>query len=260
MGTHIDRGRSGFLRIGRLAVSVGRWLGQKTVQGYRKIDPDVFRHLIHLPLLVFSLFPRRHNQIKPIEADGRRPLVFVPGLGGMRGNFFLIMAYLGFFGHRRSYSVDFKGNTSWEAMAKTLASFVHEVKRVTGERRVDIVAHSMGGLVVRLAIQDHNLGPSLSTLITLGTPHKGTYSARLANTSITRDLRPDSALIQRLNRHPLPRNIKVLSLWSRSELFVIPPEFAICGGSKAVEMTSFTHYSYLIHPRCWETVRQILNS
>src|SRR3989338_8342490 len=34
MGTHIDRGRSGFLRIGRLAVSVGRWLGQKTVQGY----------------------------------------------------------------------------------------------------------------------------------------------------------------------------------------------------------------------------------
>jgi len=56
----------------------------------------------------------------------------------------------------------------------------------------------------------------------------------------------------------LPKNIRTVSLWSENELFVIPPESAIYKGSKAIDMTPFTHYSYLIHPKCWRTVSQIL--
>ena len=69
-------------------------------------------------------------------------------------------------------------------------------------RKVDIVAHSMGGLVARAAIQGvrtHYTGfpPALyvEDVITLSTPHTGTNWARLCTNRQCQDMRPGSGFL-----------------------------------------------------------------
>ncbi len=88
---------------------------------------------------------------------------------------------------------------------------------------VDIVGHSMGGLVARSAIEDHGCSGIVRNLITLGTPHRGSFAANLRtllgislassgynieqyniNTQGFRDLIPSSDFLTDLNNNPSP--------------------------------------------------------
>ena len=244
--------------VGRGSAIAGRFVADKAVAAYRSVDPDVQRHLVQLPLLSYSLLFWKGLPVEAGVADGHPPLVFVHGMGGSRGDFAPMAWHLRRAGRRRSYHIQFPGGQTLAECGEALADYVQEVLQVTGEPRVDLVAHSMGGVAARLAILDHGLGPDVGTFITLGSPHGGTYPARYGNTANTRMLRPDSELILRLSRHPLPDNIKGVTFWSRSDLLILPPESAALPGTRQVELTPSTHYGYLITPRVWRAVRDVL--
>ena len=246
--------------IGRAAATAGAFIGRKAAEGYRFVDPDLRRHIFQTPLLAHTLFISTEEELEPQEPDGHPPLVFVHGLGGNRGNFFLMSKYLAFYGRKRSYKIHFKYGLSIEEMAAELTGFVEKVKEITGSDKVDIVAHSLGGLVARLAICELGLDRSVSRFITLGTPHKGSFPARLAASQRIMDLRPESELIKRLERVGLPEGVRCFSLWSKSDLLVLPPESAILEGSEAIEAKNFTHYSYLLDPSCWASVAALLKA
>jgi triacylglycerol lipase len=53
--------------------------------------------------------------------------------------------------------------------------------RALPDERVNIVAHSMGGLDARYAISRLRLGPKVASLTTIGTPHLGTPLANAGN-------------------------------------------------------------------------------
>jgi hypothetical protein len=55
-----------------------------------------------------------------------------------------------------------------------------------------------------------------------------------------------------------PEEVHGVSFWSRSDMVVLPPESAALDGTEAVEVTPFSHYSYLIDPRSWALVREQL--
>jgi pimeloyl-ACP methyl ester carboxylesterase len=70
--------------------------------------------------------------------------------------------------------------------ADELAHIIWKVKSLTGAPRVIVVAHSLGGLVSRAYIEELPLGLSgdrywndISTLVTLDTPHGGTWLGAL---------------------------------------------------------------------------------
>ena len=245
--------------FGKAAVKSGKFVGRKAAEGWAAIDPDVKRHAAQIPLLSYSLFVSRNEVIDPGEPDGHPPLVFVHGLGGNRGNFLLMAWYLRLHGRSRSYKIHFDGGQSMDQMAAALARFIRAVRKATGEPQVDLVAHSMGGLVARLAVTEHRLGGSVKTLVTMGTPHRGTYPARYANTVNLRDLRPDSDLIRRVNSKPWPAKVRGVTFWSKGDLFVLPAESAAVPGTEQVDMSPFTHYSYLIDPRSWAAAARALN-
>lgn len=244
--------------VGRGLARAGRWVGGQVAAGYRAIDPDLVRHLAQTPLLGLSLLAPRKGLVTAGEPDGHPPLLLVHGLGGNRGTLLPLAWYLRLHGRRRSYCVHFEGATAIPEMAAALAEFIGAVKDATGEPAVDIVAHSMGGVVARLAIADHGLAGSVRTLVTMGSPHQGTFPARYANTRCIRDLRPDSPLVTRLRATPWPDGVRGVTFWSRSDIFVLPPESATVPGARAVEVTPFTHYSYLIDPRGWVAVARAL--
>lgn len=63
--------------------------------------------------------------------------------------------------------------------AKLLRDKINEIKRVTKIPKVDVVAHSMGGLLVREYIESDYYQEDVDQLITLGTPHNGAPEAYL---------------------------------------------------------------------------------
>ncbi len=249
-----------FLRsAGRSATLAGRAVGKQLLTLYRSIDPDVTRHLLQMPLLSYSLLSSRTQKVEPIPSDGYRPLIFVHGLGGTRGDFLPMSGFLWLQGRKRSYRSHFERGQSVAQMAEALARFIRRVMQVTGERKVDIVAHSLGGVVSRLAIHEHRLSRNVGTLITLGSPHGGTHSARFANTALARELRPDSELMRKLGRRPWSKSVRGITFWSRNDLLIVPAESAALRGTRSVDMTPFTHYSYLIDPKSWAAVRKSLD-
>lgn len=64
-----------------------------------------------------------------------------------------------------------------DAAGALLATQIGDLQRRHPGRRVDVVAHSQGGLVARSAVTRHGARPT--TLVTLATPHDGTELASL---------------------------------------------------------------------------------
>lgn len=54
-----------------------------------------------------------------------------------------------------------------------LVPIIEQAKQTSGQEKVDIVAHSMGGILARAYIQGPNYQNDVDQLITLGTPHQG---------------------------------------------------------------------------------------
>jgi pimeloyl-ACP methyl ester carboxylesterase len=253
----------GFVAIGRAIGSAGAWCGGVASSAYLAIDPDLRRHLAQLPLMGLTLLSSRHALIEAQPDDGQRPIVFVHGLMGHPGNFLGMRKYLGLHGRRRSYALALDPAATIEANAESFRHAVHEIARVNelpADARVDCVAHSLGGLVVRLALEDATLAARVANVVTLGTPHLGTHAARFGATPNVLALRPGSPVMLRLAtqlpwRPPLPR---LVALWSAADVLLLPADSARAEGAEAIEMHGFTHYSYLLHPRSWEVVRATL--
>jgi triacylglycerol esterase/lipase EstA (alpha/beta hydrolase family) len=92
---------------------------------------------------------------------------------------------------------------------------------------VDIVAHSMGGLDSRWAIEKQDAARYVDDLVTLGTPHQGTRVAYLdVVTPAGRDLDPGSDFLTELNDGQLAESVDYLALWSHGDQLINPDEYA----------------------------------
>ena len=248
---------AGLAATGRGLAVAGRFAARGAANAWRAIDPDIPRHLVQLPLLSYTLVAKRDVPVEAQAPDGHRPLVYVHGLGGNRGNFMPMGVWLRAGGRKRAWSVDFRGLSDIDAMAERLAGFLRRVLDVSPDAdRVDLVAHSLGGVVARHVMIDH--GIPVGSLVTLGSPHGGTWAARYANTAILREIRPDGPRITRLQGTPLPDGVQATVLWSRADILIVPGENARLPGAVEVDMTPFTHYSYLIDPRSFANVADAL--
>jgi len=111
----------------------------------------------------------------------------------------------------------------------TLASMIDaKVRRLlerTGARDLHIIGHSMGGLVARYLVQTVGGAEYTRTVITLGTPHHGTgvavLGAGLGLLFVSRalwQLFPLSPFVNELKRGRFPEQVRLVSVYSRSDL------------------------------------------
>ena len=64
--------------------------------------------------------------------------------------------------------------------AELLKNKINEIKQQTGADKVDIIAHSMGGLIARYYIESDLYQNDVDQIIFIGTPHRGAPKAYLA--------------------------------------------------------------------------------
>lgn len=255
------------LRVGKVALGVtvkaGKAAGQAAAQAYSAVDPDLRRHVAQLPLMGVSYLSAGRPRIEALPEDGHRVVLCVHGLGGHPGNFMGLRAYLKLMGRTRTYAASFPGGVGLGEMAVHLRGVIDEiveVNRLDDEAQIDIVAHSMGGIVARLALVGG--GRRVGRLITLGSPHGGTWTARYAQTVHTVELRPDSETLRALGAQVPwagpPELPELVTFWSKADVLIVPGESACVEGARSIEMPEYTHYSYLINPRAWERILRAL--
>jgi triacylglycerol esterase/lipase EstA (alpha/beta hydrolase family) len=134
---------------------------------------------------------------------------------------------------------------SIDVFAAQLAVLVDAALADTGAARVAVVAHSMGGLVVRAYIATHG-GSKLARVITLGTPNQGSNFARLMVGTALAQMRPGNAwlaaLPQRVDSPPF------MTLWSWHDSMVAPQLSGPLPGAQNIALTGIGHNSLLHHP------------
>ncbi len=93
-----------------------------------------------------------------------------------------------------------------------------------------LVAHSIGGIIARWAIQEEGAGRFVRGLITIGTPHRGTPAAIAGLfvglgvlSSAPYQMVPLSPAIRRLNQAPWPEDVSLLSIVSKRDPLCIHP-------------------------------------
>jgi triacylglycerol lipase len=225
---------------------------------FDKVSPDVWRELGYVTMLSYSLLLPRREQVVDRGADEFLPIVLVHGLGGNRGAWWPFRVFLKINGHRRIYAFGYEDGTI-EEHAKGLKCFVDSVLRTTGETQVDIVAHSLGGIISRYAIQRLGMSGAVRTFVTMAAPHQGTYAARYANTTITRSLRPESDVIRDLNADGLARYpMRFFSIFSNRDVYVVPAERMTHPDAENVYVPDLAHSQYLVSPKVFQVVASCL--
>src|SRR6185436_8631202 len=106
------------------------------------------------------------------------------------------------------------------AGARQLAWFVEQVQLRTGAPQVDIVGHSMGGVVGRYFVQLLGGDGAVANLVTLGSPHVGTDVSEFGVGHPTRELVIGSTLVQRLAAAPAPQDTRVTMIFSHADALV----------------------------------------
>ena len=135
---------------------------------------------------------------------------------------------------------------------------VCELERCTGLAPV-IVAHSMGGLVVRGWWAGCGDATRVHRLITLGTPHHGTWLARFARTRNARQMQPGSAWLQALaSREPNALRASVTCFFSHCDNIVFPPRHAVLAGADERHLPGVAHVSMVDHPAPWHELQRWL--
>lgn len=253
-----ERSRSAAARAARVLYQGLRWTAEL-------LDHDTRRHLAQLPAMaVTSLGPRR-RRIRPLPADGHKPLIFVHGLGGHPGNHLALRAHLGLAGRRRIYSVDLGSQTPLSEAAVVVRQTIERVVVANGldaHDQVDLMAHSMGGVVCRLAADDGLIRRRIASIVTMGSPHRGTHLARLVGPSArrTHELRVGCETIARLDQQlPWPSDWpRLVSLWSPNDILIMPGSRAEVPGADNRRCDGFTHFTWLLEPRGWKVVEDAL--
>ncbi len=158
---------------------------------------------------------------------GERPVILCHGYNHNRSAFFLMRYRLRKAGCNNVVMPNFVPASATVArFAEQLAEKATAVITETGADRVDLVGHSMGGLVIRYFIEKLGGASLVGTAITLGSPHGGTKMAALGLFGSSRQFRMDSELIRELNRSSSEDAPRMLAIWSEFDNIVLPPENA----------------------------------
>jgi len=203
--------------------------------------------------LLYPFGLRRSAKRTPRQAQ-QRTVVLVHGYLANRGPLLPLRAYLRARGHKQILAYEYGGGAGIEQAAIGLRDFLRE--RVRGGR-IDLVCHSLGGLVARVYLQQLGGARRVDHCITLGTPHRGTYNAYWVTSRVGRELRPDSPFLARLDasRDGAGR-VRFASIVAGSDNIVIPRVFS--SNDTVVHVPGLGHLGLLFSPTAFRAIAEKL--
>lgn len=206
-------------------------------------------------------FSRRHADFLPAAAQGRRGVLLVHGFVCNRGLWNPWLERL------RAAGVPVVAVNlepvfgSIDDYAARIEAGVQRLRACTGLAPV-VVAHSMGGLAVRrwwAGLADETQAPH--HVITIGTPHHGTWLARFALTPNARQMRRASTWLKALSaQEPPGRAARFTCFYSHCDNIVFPPATATLPGADNRHLPGVAHVHMAEMQEPWDELLRLLGA
>ncbi len=213
----------------------------------------------------------KNNQIaKPSSPVHTRPVLLVHGIAHNASAFIQMKTKMQKRGWLHVFTMNYSTlNTKLIEMVGELSCQVDKVMEVTGASQIDIVAHSLGGIVSRYYMAKMGQG-KVKNLVTLGAPHKGTYLSPLLKTfafnkNLSSDLYIDSPFLKKLRQKIISKNSTITSIYSKYDWTVWPQDNCFVEGSpssafKNIKLDFVSHISLLYSSRVFQHIVTALKS
>ena len=190
-----------------------------------------------------------------IDADDSSPIIFVPGYALNRLSFWALQRYLKTCGYGNTLAINHPVlkddlNEFTNKLAKTIDDFSW---RNQG-RPVTLIAHSMGGIVSRTYIENFG-ADKVASVITIGTPWKGTLMHRISFTRHVHQMAPTSSFC----RSPKALSVPHLSIWSSRDWIVLPTQNALHEEHHSHLCSHSGHLGMLFSADIFQTIRNFLD-
>ncbi|MFJ3900563.1 esterase/lipase family protein [Streptomyces sp. NPDC090025] len=226
----------------------------------------------HLVLYPSGLIGERRPGTPPAGPPGApagpaRPVVLLHGFVDNRSVFVLLRRALARHGRAHLASLNYSPlTTDLRVAAELLGRRVEELLARTGGTEVDLVGHSLGGLIGRHYVQRLGGDARVRTLVMLGTPHSGTAFAPFALADahpLVRQMRPGSAVLRDLAGPTPGCRTRFVSFWSDLDQVMVPVETARLDHpdllTHNVRVSGIGHLALPVHPAVASGILQALD-
>lgn len=193
----------------------------------RRLDSDPLRQdlvsgghtMAYLRHLVRGNEIKNKRFIDQQVSDRHPPVLLIHGFLGTRGSMFVIEQRLQSDGFDViSFNLGLLNVRDIRTSALLIHRKVEQILKQTGVRRIDIIGHSMGGLIGLYYIKHLGGQKHVRRLVMMGTPARGTWMALLGVatmgllSSSSWQLLPGSSFLQELHDGPLPNDVEVFTI------------------------------------------------
>jgi pimeloyl-ACP methyl ester carboxylesterase len=176
---------------------------------------------------------------------GPRPIIVLHGYAMNRANFVVLARRLAAAGLGPIVGFEYWTLGRIAAGARQLGWFVDQVRATTGAAEVDIIGHSMGGVVARYYVTLGGGDRSVHRLITLGSPHAGTDVSAVGIGHASRELLFGSKLVTRIATAPAPEHAKITTILSDADALVPAAKQPAIAGAERIVYPDLGHVALL---------------
>lgn len=193
----------------------------------------------------------------PSADRNRLPVLLVHGYGLNRGCFTFLQTYLHTRGYEWVWAINNRPNSSpIPVFAKRLGRAIEQFKAEAGTDRVDIVAHSMGGVIAAYALKEFGYAPHVRRLVTIGAPWAGSKTHVFGFRREAADIRPNSEIINAIAEY----SGDTVAIWSQSDHLVLPSQSGRPSHARCIELPNLGHQEMLVSARVFRCVADALLS
>jgi triacylglycerol esterase/lipase EstA (alpha/beta hydrolase family) len=198
-----------------------------------------------MSIAVSALRPAGFFRLPGARVRGPRPVILLHGYAMNRANFVPLGYWLGRAGLGPVLGFEYWTLGRTAAAARQLAWFVEHVQHETGARHVDLIGHSMGGVVAHYFVALLGGDGPVRHLVTLGSPHAGSDVSRVGLGAPTRELVIGSNLLTRLAAAAAPRYTHITTILSHADALVPAAWQAPLQGAERIVFDDLGHVALL---------------
>ncbi len=232
-------------------LALARWRGQ------REAPPGQLRVALREWRVAVAMSATRPLGFLPLPGErsrGPRPIIVLHGYAMARANFRPLGKRLARAGLGPVVGFEYWTLGKTATAAKRLAEFVEEVRARTEADQVDVIGHSMGGVVARYFVTLLGGDGVVANLITLGSPHAGTDISAVGFGRPAKELFLGSSLLQRLAAAPPPTRTRMTVVWSRADALVPGARHARVEGVEELVYDDLGHLMLLTDRRVADAI------
>ncbi|MBM4317810.1 MAG: hypothetical protein FJ116_10065 [Deltaproteobacteria bacterium] len=194
------------------------------------------------------------------DSPRKRPILFIHGVFHNRSTFAWLKQRLQARGFRNFREMDLMPSLRpIPYLAEQVARDVRLFLKKNALSEIDIIAHSMGGVVARYFVQLLGGDGPVRNLITLGTPHQGTEWSKYSVLPHLRELKPQSRTLELLNQCSPPKKTRSVAISGELDIVIRPKECMWWDGVRNIHLSRVGHAGLLFSNRVLEIILSHLN-